>query len=83
MLGELLERTTRGARLAALIAVALVAGFGVATAVGAPGPTRLVTVVAGDQGTRPERHCRRHRERQAREDREAREDGEAGEDGQA
>ena len=49
MLGELLERTTRGARLAALIAVALVAGFGVATALGAPGPTRLVTVVAGDQ----------------------------------
>ena len=51
MLGELLERTTRGARLAALIAVGLVAGFGVATAVGAPGPTRLVTVVAGDQGS--------------------------------
>jgi hypothetical protein len=51
MLGELLERTTRGARLAAVIAVALVAGFGVATAVGAPGPTRLVTVVAGDQGS--------------------------------
>ena len=49
MLGELLERTTRGARLAALIAAALVAGFGVATALGAPGPTRLVTVVAGDQ----------------------------------
>lgn len=49
MLGELFERTTRGARLAALIAVALVAGFGVATALGAPGPTRLVTVVAGDQ----------------------------------
>lgn len=49
MLGELLERTTRGARLAALIAVALVAGFGVATALGAPGPTRLVTVVVGDQ----------------------------------
>lgn len=51
MLGELLERTTRRARLAALIAVALLAGFGVAAAVGAPGPTRLVTVVAGDQGT--------------------------------
>ncbi len=50
MLAQLLDRTTRGARLAALIAVALVAGFGVATAVGAPGPTRLVTVVAGDQG---------------------------------
>ena len=50
MLGQLFDRTTRGARLAALIAVALVAGFGVATAVGAPGPTRLVTVVAGDQG---------------------------------
>jgi hypothetical protein len=49
MLGELLERTTRGARLAAVIAVASVAGFGVATAVGAPGPTRLMTVVAGDQ----------------------------------
>src|SRR4051794_18751616 len=51
MLGELLERTTRGARLAALITVALVAGFGVATAVGAPGPARLATVVAGDQGS--------------------------------
>ena len=49
MLAQLLDRTTRGARLAALIAVALVAGFGVATAVGAPGPTRLVTVVAGEQ----------------------------------
>lgn len=49
MLTQLLDRTTRGARLAALIALAVVAGFGVATAVGAPGPTRLVTVVAGDQ----------------------------------
>ena len=49
MLAQLLDRTTRGARLAALIAVGLVAGFGVATAVGAPGPTRLVTVVTGDQ----------------------------------
>jgi hypothetical protein len=51
VLVQLLDRTTRGARLAALIAVGLVAGFGVATAVGAPGPTRLVTVVAGDQGS--------------------------------
>ena len=51
MLAQLLDRTTRGARLAALIAVGLVAGFGVATAVGAPGPTRLVTVMAGDQGS--------------------------------
>ena len=50
VLAQLLDRTTRGARLAALIAVGLVAGFGVATAVGAPGPTRLVTVVTGDQG---------------------------------
>ena len=50
MLAQLLDRTTRGARLAALIAVGLVVGFGVATAVGAPGPTRLVTVVTGDQG---------------------------------
>jgi hypothetical protein len=50
VLAQLLDRTTRGARLAAVIAVALVAGFGVATAVGAPGATRLVTVVAGDQG---------------------------------
>jgi hypothetical protein len=49
MLAQLLDRTTRGARLAALIAVGLLAGLGVATAVGAPGPTRLVTVVAGDQ----------------------------------
>ena len=49
VLAQLLDRTTRGARLAALIAVGLVAGFGVATAVGAPGPTRLVTVVTGDQ----------------------------------
>ena len=49
VLAQLLDRTTRGARLAALIALGLVAGFGVATALGAPGPTRLVTVVAGDQ----------------------------------
>jgi hypothetical protein len=50
MLAQLIDRTTRGARLAALIAVGLVAGFVVATAVGAPGPTRLMTVVTGDQG---------------------------------
>ena len=54
VLGQLLDHTTRGARLAAVILVALVAGFGVATAVGAPGPTRLVTVVAGDQGAGPD-----------------------------
>jgi hypothetical protein len=49
MLALLLEHTTRGARLAALLAVALVAGFLVASTVGAPGPARLVAVVAGDQ----------------------------------
>ena len=65
MLAQLLDRTTRGARLAALIAVALVAGFGVATAVGAPGPTRLVTVVAGDQSASSNRHRRGHRERRS------------------
>lgn len=50
MLAALLDHMARGARLAAVIAVALVAGFLVATAAGVPGPSNLVAVVSGGQG---------------------------------
>jgi hypothetical protein len=48
MLARLLDHTGRGVRLTVLLAAALVAGFAVASAVGAPGPTRLVTVAGND-----------------------------------
>ena len=48
MLARLLDHAGHGVRLTVLLAVALVAGFAVASAVGAPGPTRLVTVAGND-----------------------------------
>ena len=48
MLARLLDHAGRGVRLTVLLAVALVAGFAVASAMGAPGPTRLVTVAGND-----------------------------------